>query len=106
MFLTLEVYEYASIHFFKEKKNLPMYIISKILGQHKKSQFFPTIGHVTYYEWRRQTNHTLPHMIIIAKAVTFYVVQEILTKFPILANMELYGYVATPMIFFFFFSIG
>ena len=80
-----------------------MYLISKILGQHKKSQFFATTGHVTYYEWRRQTNHTLPHRIIIAKVVTFYVVQEILTKFPILTNMELHGYVASPMIFFFFF---
>ena len=74
MFLTLEVYEYASIHFFKEKKNLPMYIISKILGQHKKSQFFATTSHVTYYEWRRQTNHTLSHRIIIVKVVAFYVV--------------------------------
>ena len=80
-----------------------MYIISKNLGQHKKSQFFATTGHVAYYEWRRQTNHTLSHRIIITKVVAFYVVQEILTKFPILANMELHGYVASPMIFFFFF---
>ena len=51
-----------------------MYIISKNLGQHKKSQFFATTDHVAYYEWRKQTNHTLPHRIIIAKVVAFYVV--------------------------------
>ena len=52
MFLTLEVYEYASIHFFKEnKKILPIYIyiISKILEPPKKSQFFVITVYVTYY---------------------------------------------------------
>ena len=64
-----------------------MYIISKNLGQHKKSQFFATTDHVAYYEWRKQTNHTLPHRIIIAKAVAFYVVQELLTIWSYMAML-------------------
>ena len=48
----LEVYEYASIHFFKENKknSTNIYIISKNLEPHKKSQFFATTVHVAYYE--------------------------------------------------------